>query len=613
MSKIKVVPRSSSFDEDFLFTRRKIMSFGIDFRKDEKLSVLNHSCAHVMAQAVKRLYPQAKFWVGPVVEEGFYYDIDLGDEVISEDDLPRIEKEMKKISKEDKRITRIELSKAEAYEMFKDDEYKIDLIDRLDEDEVTISAYKQGEFIDLCRGPHVESTKKVKYFRLNKVAGAYWKGDSKNKVLQRLYGFCFEDQAGLDDYLNRIEEAKERDHRKIGRELKLFNINPDVGLGLPFWLPRGATIRRIVERYITDKEIELGYEHVYTPIMANVDLYKTSGHWDHYHEDMFPPMDMGDGEMLVLRPMNCPHHMEIYKLDLHSYRELPIRIAELGMMHRYEKSGGLSGIQRVREMTLNDAHIFVRPDQIEEEFKRTIDLVLEVYKDFKIEDYSFRLSYRDPENKEKYFDDDDMWENAEAMVKHAIDSYGLEYEEAIGEAAFYGPKLDVQVKTAMGTEETLSTIQLDFLLPERFDLTYVGEDGKNDHRPVVIHRGVVSTMERFVAYLTERYKGAFPLWLAWQQVSIIPVHTINHLEYSQEVYNRLKEVGARVEIDDRNEKLGFRLREAQMLKIPVQIVIGDREAESRSVNIRPYGSKEQLEFTLDEFIDWFEKTVKEKN
>ena len=589
------------------------MSFGIDFRKDEKLSVLNHSCAHVMAQAVKRLYPQAKFWVGPVVEEGFYYDIDLGDEVISEDDLPRIEKEMKKISKEDKRITRIELSKAEAYEMFKDDEYKIDLIDRLDEDEVTISAYKQGEFIDLCRGPHVESTKKVKYFRLNKVAGAYWKGDSKNKVLQRLYGFCFEDQAGLDDYLNRIEEAKERDHRKIGRELKLFNINPDVGLGLPCWLPRGATIRRIVERYITDKEIELGYEHVYTPIMANVDLYKTSGHWDHYHEDMFPPMDMGDGEMLVLRPMNCPHHMEIYKLDLHSYRELPIRIAELGMMHRYEKSGGLSGIQRVREMTLNDAHIFVRPDQIEEEFKRTIDLVLEVYKDFKIEDYSFRLSYRDPENKEKYFDDDEMWENAEAMVKHAIDSYGLEYEEAIGEAAFYGPKLDVQVKTAMGTEETLSTIQLDFLLPERFDLTYVGEDGKNDHRPVVIHRGVVSTMERFVAYLTERYKGAFPLWLAWQQVSIIPVHTINHLEYSQEVYNRLKEVGARVEIDDRNEKLGFRLREAQMLKIPVQIVIGDREAESRSVNIRPYGSKEQLEFTLDEFIDWFEKTVKEKN
>lgn len=588
------------------------MSFGIDFRKDENLSVLNHSCAHVMAQAVKRIYPHAKFWVGPVVEEGFYYDIDLGDDVISEDDLPRIEKEMKKISKENKRIVRIELSKDEAYEMFENDEYKIDLIDRLDENEVTISAYKQGEFIDLCKGPHVESTRKVKHFKLNKVAGAYWKGDSNNKVLQRLYGFCFEDQEGLDDYLQRIEEAKERDHRKIGKELKLFNINSNVGLGLPFWLPRGATIRRLVERYITDKEIELGYDHVYTPIMANVDLYKTSGHWDHYHEDMFPPMDMGDGELLVLRPMNCPHHMEIYKQELHSYRELPIRIAELGMMHRYEKSGGLSGLQRVREMTLNDAHIFVRPDQIEEEFKRTIDLVIDVYKDFQIDDYSFRLSYRDPENKEKYFDDDEMWDKAEAMVKHALDAYGLEYEEAVGEAAFYGPKLDVQVKTAMGNEETLSTIQLDFLLPERFELTYVGEDGKNEHRPVVIHRGVVSTMERFVAYLVERYKGAFPLWLAWQQVTIIPVHTINHLDYSTEVYNRLKEVGARVEIDDRNEKLGFRLREAQMLKIPVQILIGDREAESKSVNIRPYGSKEQLEFTLDEFIDWFTQTVKEK-
>lgn len=588
------------------------MSFGIDFRKDENLSVLNHSTAHVMAQAIKRLYPQAKFWVGPVVEEGFYYDVDLGDEVISEDDLPKIEKEMKKISKENKRITRLELSKEEALEMFKDDEYKLDLIDRLDENEVTISAYQQGEFIDLCRGPHVESTKKVKHFKLNKVAGAYWKGDSNNKVLQRIYGFSFEDKEGLEDYLARIEEAKASDHRKIGKELKLFNVNPEVGQGLPFWLPRGATIRRIVERYITDKEIELGYQHVYTPIMANVDLYKKSGHWDHYHEDMFPPMDMGDGEMLVLRPMNCPHHMELYSNELHSYRELPIRIAELGMMHRYESSGGLSGIQRVREMTLNDAHIFVRPDQIKEEFLRTLDLVIEVYKDFDITDYSYRLSYRDPENKEKYFDDDQMWEKAESMIKEALDESGIEYEIALGEAAFYGPKLDVQVRTAMGMEETLSTIQLDFLLPERFDLTYVGEDGKNDHRPVVIHRGVVSTMERFVAYLIERYKGAFPLWLAWQQVSIIPVHTINHLEYSTEICDRLKAVGARVEIDDRNEKLGFRLRESQMLKIPLQIVVGDKEVESKKVNIRPYGTKETLEMSLDEFIDYFEERVREK-
>ena len=588
------------------------MSFGIDFRKDENLSVLNHSTAHVMAQAIKRLYPQAKFWVGPVVEEGFYYDVDLGDEVISEDDLPKIEKEMKKISKENKRITRLELSKEEALEMFKDDEYKLDLIDRLDENEVTISAYQQGEFIDLCRGPHVESTKRVKYFKLNKVAGAYWKGDSNNKVLQRIYGFCFEDKEGLEDYLARIEEAKASDHRKIGKELKLFNVNPEVGQGLPFWLPRGATIRRIVERYITDKEIELGYQHVYTPIMANVDLYKKSGHWDHYHEDMFPPMDMGDGEMLVLRPMNCPHHMELYSNELHSYRELPIRIAELGMMHRYESSGGLSGIQRVREMTLNDAHIFVRPDQIKEEFLRTLDLVIEVYKDFDITDYSYRLSYRDPENKEKYFDDDQMWEKAESMIKEALDESGIEYEIALGEAAFYGPKLDVQVRTAMGMEETLSTIQLDFLLPERFDLTYVGEDGKNDHRPVVIHRGVVSTMERFVAYLIERYKGAFPLWLAWQQVSIIPVHTINHLEYSTEICDRLKAVGARVEIDDRNEKLGFRLRESQMLKIPLQIVVGDKEVESKKVNIRPYGTKETLEMSLDEFIHYFKQRVREK-
>lgn len=588
------------------------MSFGIDFRKDEQLSVLNHSSAHVMAQAIRRLYPHAKFWVGPVVEEGFYYDVDLGDDVISEDDLPKIEKEMKKISKENKLIKRIELSKEEALEMFKDDPYKLDLISRLDENEVVISAYQQGEFIDLCRGPHVESTKAVKYFKLNKVAGAYWKGDANNHVLQRIYGFSFPTQEGLDDYLQRIEEAKERDHRKIGRELKLFNVTPQVGSGLPFWLPRGATIRRLIERYIVDLELSLGYLHVYTPIMANVDLYKTSGHWDHYKDSMFPPMDMGDGEMLVLRPMNCPHHMEIYKQDLHSYRELPIRIAELGMMHRYEKSGALSGIQRVREMTLNDAHIFVRPDQIQEEFKRTLDLIINVYKDFDITDYSYRLSYRDPENKEKYFDDDNMWNTAEAMLKAAMDESGLEYEEAIGEAAFYGPKLDVQVKTAMGNEETLSTIQLDFLLPERFDLTYVGEDGKNDHRPVVIHRGVVSTMERFVAYLIERYKGAFPLWLAWQQISIIPVSPEHHSDYAYQLKEELSKLGARVEVDDRNEKLGFRLREAQVLKIPMSLVIGDNEIEKQSVNVRPYGSREMTEMSLDEFKEMFKKQIEEK-
>ena len=579
------------------------MSFGIDFRKDERLNVLNHSTAHVMAQAIKRLYPQAKFWVGPVVEEGFYYDVDLGDDIISEADFLKIEKEMKKISKENKRITRIELSKAEALKMFKDDFYKLDLINRLDEDEVVISAYRQGEFTDLCRGPHVESTKEVKFFKLSKVAGAYWKGDANNHILQRVYGFSFDSQDALDDYLNRIEEAKQRDHRKLGKELKLFNVTPDVGSGLPFWLPRGATIRRIIERYIVDKELELGYEHVYTPIMANVDLYKKSGHWDHYHENMFPPMDMGDGEMLVLRPMNCPHHMEIYRQDIHSYRELPIRIAELGMMHRYEKSGALSGLQRVREMTLNDAHIFVRVDQIKEEFLRTLDLVLAVYKDFDMSEYDFRLSYRDPENKEKYYDDDLMWEKAEKMIKEAMDERGVNYYEAVGEAAFYGPKLDIQVKTAMGIDETLSTIQLDFLLPERFDLTYVGSDGKNNHRPVVIHRGVVSTMERFVAFLIEKYKGAFPLWLHFNQMTILPISNDNHLEYAKKVESELKKKGFRVTLDDRNEKLGYKLREAQIQKTPYQLVIGDQEIADGTVTVRKYGQQGSETLKLQEFIE----------
>lgn len=588
------------------------MSFGIDFRTDPQLHDLNHSTAHLMAHAIKRLYPQAKFWVGPVVEEGFYYDIDLGEAVISEADLPEIEKMMKKISKENKRIYREEISKEEALERFKNDEYKIDLIKRLDQEDEIISVYKQGEWEDLCRGPHVESTRVMKHFKLQKVAGAYWKGDANNKMLQRIYGFSFPDQAGLDDYLNRIEEAKQRDHRKLGKELDLFFVLPEVGQGLPFWKPRGATIRRIIERYITDKEISLGYQHVYTPIMANVELYKKSGHWDHYHEDMFPPMDMGDGEQLVLRPMNCPHHMEIYKQDLHSYRELPIRIAELGMMHRYEKSGGLSGLQRVREMTLNDAHIFVRPDQIKEEFLRTLELVREVYADFHFEDYSFRLSYRDPENKEKYFDDDEMWDKAEVMIKAAMDETDLEYTEAVGEAAFYGPKLDIQVRTALGSEETLSTIQLDFLLPERFDLTYVGEDGSKDHRPVVIHRGVVSTMERFVAYLIEQYKGAFPLWLAFQQATILPIHPQHHQQHAFKVRELLLRHQARVEIDDRNEKLGFRLREAQMDKIPLQLVIGDGEIENDSVTVRFYGTRKSVEMKLDDFERWFKKMVDEK-
>ncbi|EFS00008.1 threonyl-tRNA synthetase, partial [Listeria seeligeri FSL N1-067] len=475
----------------------------------------------------------------------------------------------------------------------------LELIEAIPADE-TVTIYTQGEFFDLCRGVHVPSTGKIQVFKLLSVAGAYWRGDSNNKMLQRIYGTAFFDKNGLKEFIQMQKEAKERDHRKLGKELELFTNSIEVGQGLPLWLPKGATIRRVIERYIVDKEERLGYNHVYTPIMANVELYKTSGHWDHYHEDMFPTMKM-DNEELVLRPMNCPHHMMIYKNDIHSYRELPIRIAELGMMHRYEMSGALSGLQRVRGMTLNDAHVFVRPDQIKDEFKRVVELILEVYKDFDIKDYSFRLSYRDPKNTEKYFDDDAMWDKAQAMLKSAMDEMGMDYFEADGEAAFYGPKLDVQVKTAIGKEETLSTVQLDFLLPERFDLTYIGEDGEK-HRPVVIHRGVVSTMERFVAYLIEEYKGAFPTWLAPVQMELIPVNADAHLDYAKGVQDKLQRAGLRVEVDDRNEKLGYKIREAQTKKIPYALVLGDQEMESGTVNVRRYGSKDSETMELDTFI-----------
>lgn len=568
---------------------------------EDALGLIRHSSAHLMAQAMRRLYPSIHFGVGPAIDSGFYYDTDNGEHPITAEDLAAIETEMAKIVKENLPITRRVLTKQEALELFAGDPYKEELINELPEDEV-ITAYEQGEFVDLCRGPHVPSTGRIQVVKLLSVAGAYWRGNSNNHMMQRVYGTAFFDKKELKEFIRMREEAKERDHRKLGKELDLFMISQEVGSGLPFWLPKGATIRRTIERYIVDKEISLGYQHVYTPIMADVNLYKTSGHWDHYHEDMFPPMDMGDGEMLVLRPMNCPHHMMVYKNDIHSYRELPIRIAELGMMHRYEKSGALSGLQRVREMTLNDGHTFVRPDQIKEEFKRTLDIMLAVYKDFGITDYRFRLSYRDPENTEKYFDDDDMWVNAQTMLKAAMDESGLDYFEAEGEAAFYGPKLDVQVKTALGMEETLSTIQLDFLLPERFDLTYVGEDGENNHRPVVIHRGIVSTMERFVAYLTEVYKGAFPTWLAPVQAMIIPVSVDAHSDYAFELKQKLQEIGIRVEVDSRNEKMGYKIRGAQTQKIPYQLVVGDQESQDNSVNIRRYGSKETTVLSVDEFI-----------
>lgn len=585
--------------------------FKIVTKKDPlAFEFLNHSAAHLMASAVKVLYPDVKFGVGPAIKEGFYYDMDLGEHSISDSDLPAIEKVMQKMVNEKLKVTGKEVSFKEALEIFSNDQYKIEMIKELKGEKITI--YQHGDFVDLCRGGHVSDMGEVKHFKLLSVAGAYWRGDSKNKMLTRIYGVAFFSKKELDEHLLMLEERKERDHRKLGKELGLFMFSSEAGPGLPFWLKQGATIRRIIERYITDKEIELGYDHVYTPILANAELYKTSGHWDHYQDSMFPPMKMPDGDLVVVRPMNCPHHMLIYKNEPRSYRELPLRIAELGMMHRYEKSGALTGLHRVREMTLNDAHIFVRPEQIKEEFARVIDLLIEVYKDFKITDYSFRLSYRDPENKEKYFDDDAMWENAEKELKTVLDSLGLEYEEAIGEAAFYGPKLDVQVTTALGHEETLSTIQLDFLLPERFELTYIGEDGKNDHVPVVIHRGIVSTMERFVAYLTEEHKGVFPLWITPTQVVVIPVNLNYHLGYAKKVNDLLKQAGFRTELDSREEKLGYKIREQQTRKVPYSLVIGDNEMENDTVTYREYGSNKQITVKTSEFIELLKNKIDNK-
>lgn len=567
---------------------------------EEGLQIMRHSAAHLLAQAIKRIYKDVKFGVGPVIENGFYYDVEM-DEAITPEDLPKIEKEMKKIVNANLPIVRKEVSREEAKARFAEigDDLKLELLDAIPEGE-TVSIYEQGEFFDLCRGVHVPSTGKIKEFKLLSLAGAYWRGDSKNQMLQRVYGTAFFKKADLEEHLRMLEEAKERDHRKLGKELKLFANSQKVGQGLPLWLPKGATIRRVIERYIVDKEISLGYEHVYTPVLGSKELYETSGHWDHYQEGMFPPMEM-DNETLVLRPMNCPHHMMIYKQDIHSYRELPIRIAELGTMHRYEMSGALSGLQRVRGMTLNDAHIFVRPDQIKDEFIRTVRLIQDVYEDFGLSDYTFRLSYRDPEDTEKYFDDDEMWNKAQSMLKEAMDEIGHDYYEAEGEAAFYGPKLDVQVKTAIGKEETLSTVQLDFLLPERFDLTYIGEDGKQ-HRPVVIHRGVVSTMERFVAFLIEEHKGALPTWLAPVQFQVIPVSPAVHLDYAKKVQERLQCEGLRVEVDSRDEKIGYKIREAQMQKIPYMLVVGDQEAENGAVNVRKYGEQNSETISLDEFV-----------
>lgn len=579
-----------------------------DFLNDKDLNTLNHSCAHVLAQAVKHLYPQAKFWVGPVVEEGFYYDIDLGDQTISDDDLPKIEKEMKKICKDGKRIVRHEVSKEEVLEEFKDDEYKLDLINGLEDG--TITTYSQGDFTDLCRGPHVETVKLCKNFKLIKHSGAYWKGDKNNKVLQRIYGVCFPTKEELEAHLQLLEEAKERDHRKLGKELGIFMFADIVGKGLPMWLPNGFTVRRLLSDYIMNKELELGYEHVMTPSLGNVKLYKKSGHWAHYKDDMFPAMELDD-EAYVLRPMNCPHHMVMYKSTLHSYRDLPVRIAEIANDFRFESSGALTGIERARAFTQNDSHIFCRPDQIAQEFKNVAHLILDVYKDFGFKDYSFRLSLRDKNNKEKYFGNDELWEKSENELREVLKEMDVEFYEAEGEAAFYGPKLDVQVKSALGHDVTLSTIQLDYQLPERFELTYVDENG-DKVRPVVIHRAILGSLDRFVAFLLEETKGNLPLWLAPTQVQVIPVKLEYHDEYAKEVVAKLRKAHFRVNNDNRDEKLGYRIREAQLKKIPYQLVLGDNERDNGTVTYRKHGEKKQTTVTFEEFVELLNTEVENK-
>ena len=582
----------------------------INIKEDKELNVLNHSCAHLLAQAVKHLYPHAKFWVGPVIDDGFYYDIDLGDDKITEEDIPKLEREMKKISKDGKRIVRHELTRDEALEMFHDDPYKIDLINDMSDDTI-ISCYTQGDFTDLCRGPHVDSVKELKYFKLLKFSGAYYKGDSKNKMLQRIYGICFKSEEDLNKHLEELREAELRDHRKLGKDLGIFMLSDLVGRGLPLWLPNGYTLWRTLQNYITDKEVRHGYSHVHTPDLGSVELYKTSGHWDHYKDDMFPAMEL-EGESYVLRPMNCPHHMVIYGNTLHSYRDLPIRIAEIANDFRYEAAGAVKGIERARCFTQNDSHIFCTKEQIESEFKGVLDLILEVYKDFNIQNYKCRLSLRDKDDKnDKYFKDDDMWNTAEDALRKVLNDIGIEYTEAIGEAAFYGPKLDVLVKPAVGTEVALSTIQLDFLLPRKFELSYINENNERE-TPVVIHRAILGSLDRFIAFLLEETKGNLPLWLAPIQINIIPVSNEHHQEYCMTLKQELENLNLRVNVDLRNEKLGYKMRDSQIKKIPLNLVIGDNEVNNKTVNYRFHGSSDAKEVSIDEFKKFVLELIQDK-
>ena len=566
-----------------------------------------HTTSHIMAQAIKRLYKDVKLAIGPAIDGGFYYDFDT-EYRFSEADFEKIEAEMKKIIKEDLPIERFELPRSEAIKLMKDagEDYKVELIEDLPEDEV-LSFYKQGEFTDLCAGPHLMSTGKVKCVKLLSTSGAYWRGDEKNKMLQRIYAISFPKASLLEEHLAKLEEAKQRDHRKLGKDLELFMTHKLVGSGLPMYLPNGATVRRLLERYIQDKEIRMGYKHVYTPSLANVELYKTSGHWDHYKEDMFPVMKM-DNEELVLRPMNCPHHMLIFKSKMRSYKDLPIRIGELAHDFRYEDSGTVCGIERVREMCQNDAHLFVRPDQIKDEVGKVVKLILDVYKDFGFKDYKFRLSLRDKNDKHKYFDDDEMWDKAESQLREILTELGLDFYEAEGEAAFYGPKLDVQLKSAIGHDVTVSTCQLDFLLPQRFELEYIGEDGKA-HRPVVIHRAILGTLDRFMAFLIEETKGAFPTWLAPVQVKVLPISD-KHLEYANKVKEALQDKEVRVEVDDRAEKIGYKIREAQLQKVPYMLVVGDKEQEAGKVGVRNRKDGDVGAMKLEKFVEKIDEEIK---
>ena len=579
----------------------------VDFKADERLNTLNHSCAHVMAQAVKHLYPEAKFWVGPVVKEGFYYDIDLGENAVNDDVIAAIEKEMKKICKEGKKIYRREISKAEALELFKNDEYKLDLISDLEDG--TISVYDQGDFTDLCRGPHVDNTKLCKNFKLVKYSGVYWKGDANNHVMQRIYGVCFPTAEELEAHLKLLEEAKERDHRKIGKEMQLFMSDDLVGRGLPMFLPKGYTVWQELENYIKAKERKLGYLHVMTPCVGTVGLYKTSGHWDHYKENMFPAMEM-EGESFVLRPMNCPHHCEIYRSKPRSYKELPVRLAEFGTVYRYEQSGELHGLTRVRGFTQDDAHLFVRPDQLLEEFERVIDIVLYIFKTLKFDNYTAQISLRDPNNKEKYIGSDENWEKAESAIMQAAKEKGLTTVVELGEAAFYGPKLDFMVKDAIGRKWQLGTIQVDYNLPERFDLTYKGADDRL-HRPIMIHRAPFGSMERFVAVLLEHTGGKFPLWLSPQQVVVLPISE-KFNDYAQKVSEFLNRSDVRTEVDDRNEKIGRKIRDNELKRIPYLLIVGEKEEAEGLVSVRAQGEGDKGQMSLEAFRDFIAGLVKEE-